>query len=106
MQKKYIEISKLPNFEVTVTGGKKFLLLPFEHLSDIPTANVIEPVRCKDCKHFMEYRGTFRPDVEEANGDCYIRVTNSDNHQFWAVQYDDFCSFGEKGEPDIPCVST
>lgn len=75
---------------------------------DYDTCNkgFVKVVRCKDCKHFMEYRGTFRPDVEKANGDCYIRVAHSDDRQFWAVQYDDFCSLGQNGEPDITCIST
>ena len=38
---KYIEVSNLPNFEVTCSDGKKYVLLPFEHLSDIPTADVV-----------------------------------------------------------------
>jgi len=45
MQKRYIEISELPNFEVTIEGGQKLVLLPFEHLADIPTADVVE-VKC------------------------------------------------------------
>lgn len=51
MESRYIDISKLPNFEIEadVTVGEKlgrtkFVLLPFEHLSDIPTANVREVV--------------------------------------------------------------
>lgn len=42
MEKKYIEISELPNFEITTSNGQKFVLLPFEHLSDIPITNVVE----------------------------------------------------------------
>ena len=42
MEKKYIEISELPNFEITTSNGQKFVLIPFEHLSDIPTTNVAE----------------------------------------------------------------
>lgn len=54
MKKRYIEISKLPNFEITANDGQKFVLLPFEHLYDIPEANVIESAKCKDCvmKHY------------------------------------------------------
>lgn len=75
-------------------------------IEDEPTIDAVQVVRCKDCKNFMEYKATYRPDVEKANGDCYIRVVRSDDRQFWAVQYDDFCSLGQKGKPDIPCVST
>ena len=48
---RYIEISKLPNFEVTLSDGKKYVLLPFEHLYDIPAADVVEVIRCKDCEY-------------------------------------------------------
>ena len=40
--KKYIEVSKLPNFEVKCSDGKDYVLLPFKHLSDIPTADVVK----------------------------------------------------------------
>lgn len=55
MQKRYIEISKLPNFEVTVEGGQKLVLLPFEHLFDIPNVDAVEVIRCVNCKHYQEW---------------------------------------------------
>ena len=39
--KKYIEVSTLPNFEITCSDGKAYVLLPFKHLSDIPTADIV-----------------------------------------------------------------
>ena len=39
---RYINVSNLPNFEVSCSDGEKYVLLPFEHLSDIPTADVVE----------------------------------------------------------------
>lgn len=48
-EKKYIEITELPNFEIEADisigeklGRSKFILLPYEHLSDIPLADVKE----------------------------------------------------------------
>lgn len=42
---RYIKIDKLPNYEIVanakcgpITEKVKFLMLPYEHLSDIPTA--------------------------------------------------------------------
>ena len=42
---RYIKIDKLPNYEVVadakcgpITEEMKFIMLPYEHLSDIPTA--------------------------------------------------------------------
>lgn len=61
-----------------------------------PAADVVEVVRCKDCKHFREYTNEYKRNVENADGDCYIRVMYSDYYQFDAVQYHDFCSMGAK----------
>jgi hypothetical protein len=36
----YVDVTNLPNFEVTCSNGEKYILLPYEHLSDIPTADV------------------------------------------------------------------
>lgn len=60
-----------------------------------------EVVRCKDCKGFMEYTRDYArlfSATEGADGDCYIRVMNSDDKQFCACKYDDFCSYGERKE--------
>lgn len=67
-----------------------------EILYRIPTADVVEVVRCKNCKKFCEYSDSYKSEVEGADGDCFIRVLNSDNEQFIGVKYDDFCSRGER----------
>ena len=63
MKKRYIEISELPNFEVTTNNGQKFVLLPFEHLSDIPVVNIEEIIKDK-LKYYL--------DTNEENGVVYI----------------------------------
>ena len=84
MGKKYIEISSLPNFEITCSDGKQYVLLPFEHLSDIPVADVIEVVRCKNCKHYQEWDDG-----------------NSQTCRMWTDQWDmstepnGYCHYGE-----------
>lgn len=85
MKKKYIEISELPNFEVTTSDGQKFVLLPFEHLSDIPTADVIEPIKCKDCPYYVPYE---KP-VEDFDGRCCARECETDEEEF--------CSYSTNG---------
>jgi hypothetical protein len=65
-----------------------------------PTADVVEVVRCKNCKNFCEYSDSYKSEVEGADGDCYIRILNSDNNQFNGVKYDDFCSYGERRTDD------
>jgi len=34
-----VDISTLPNFEVTCSDGNQYVLLPFKHLSDIPVVD-------------------------------------------------------------------
>ena len=48
-------------------------------------ADVVEVVRCKDCKHFQPYEG------EEHKGDCAELVGLES-----CVYEDDFCSYGER----------
>lgn len=64
----------------------------------IPTADVVEVVRCKDCKHFMEYSEEYHGKVESADGDCFLRFINSVDKQFQAVCCNDFCSYGKRKE--------
>lgn len=63
-----------------------------------PTADVVEVVRCKDCKRFMEYNEDYVREVEKTDGDCYIRKMYSCDTQFCAVKSDDFCSYGKRKE--------
>lgn len=63
-----------------------------------PIADVQGVIRCKDCKYFIEYTDEYMCRVEKANGDCYIRLMNSDNEQYCACEYDDFCSRGRRQE--------
>lgn len=51
-------------------------------------------VLCRDCKHLIEYSD--EPAVERANGYCYLRLVHSCDHQFAAVEYSDYCSYGAK----------
>jgi len=50
-------------------------------IRDLPSADVVEVVRCKDCKHFVETGGTLK--------NCFLfqGMTNPKS--------DDFCSYGE-----------
>ena len=46
-----------------------------------PTADVVEVVRCKDCKHI---------ETTEYGGYCCLKKTG--------VAYNDYCSYGERSE--------
>lgn len=55
-------------------------------LNDIGSVNLVEVVRCKECKYCCN------PDwYEEGFGEC--------THTLCGVKLNDFCSRGEKGEP-------
>lgn len=61
----------------------------------LPTTDVVEVVRCKDCKRLMEYaEGKQR--IEGADGDCSIRMMNTSDEQFWGVTFNDYCSYGKR----------
>ena len=55
----------------------------------LKSADVVEVVRCKNCKHFCPYEG------EEHKGDCAELVGLES-----CVYEDDFCSYGERKDSD------
>jgi hypothetical protein len=60
------------------------LLAAADQLNKLPTADVVEVVRCKDCKHLMF-------------SDCYGECTKA---LFSIVSPNDFCSYGERKEQE------
>lgn len=58
-------------------------------VEESPAADVVEVVRCKNCKHFCPYEG------EEHKGDCAELVGLES-----CVYEDDFCSYGERKDGD------
>ena len=54
-----------------------------EYLDDIPTADVVEVVRCKDCK----YNGSIS---------CPTFNDNPNGKDWQALENNDFCSFSER----------
>ena len=67
-------------------------------IESAPAVDAVEVVRCKDCKHFMEYAKEYKRCVEGADGDCRIRLFHSCDKQFIACKYSDFCSYGGRKE--------
>lgn len=65
-----------------------------------PTIDAVEVVRCRECKRFREYSEEYKATVKNADGDCAIRKWYSDDEQLYAVTKDDYCSLGERREPD------
>ena len=80
-----LEVSK-PN--ATIVGAKRLL-------AEIPAADVVPVVRCKDCKHFKHYGKTsLLIDGEHIKaGWCYRRVRYNEEYR---MPPDGFCSYGER----------
>lgn len=93
----YIEKEPLLRKAKELQGGSFSSPLIVEAIEKAPA---IEIVRCRDCKYFREYTTEYSGKTEKADGDCHIRRMNSDNEQFVACQYDDFCSYGERREDE------
>lgn len=65
-------------------------------VEDAPAADVVEVVRCKDCKFFMQYPEKCADTVEHADGECWRKYFYSYNAQFSACEYNDYCSRGKR----------
>ena len=75
--------SGIPSAEVR--GANKVI----DRIKSAPAADVVEVVRCKDCKWFEPYEG------EEHKGNCAELVGLES-----CVYEDDFCSYGERRETE------
>ena len=92
-------VQKMPRYIEAVKSAEiisEKLNIPLGDLVDvfaeIPTADVAEVVKCKDCKYydgFYSHRCT-NTDLVDSD-DCYARIEFSE---------DDFCSYGERKESD------
>lgn len=84
LEPRYIDINK---FSIPKGFFNQDLNVPkiFDLLYSQPSADVVEVVRCKDCKHFCPYEG------EEHKGDCAELVGLES-----CVYEDDYCSYGER----------
>ena len=61
-------------------------------IADAPTVDAVEVVRCKDCKHYKEFRTKWNKQIMRL---CY-RMGKNDME--YSVKPDDFCSYGELKE--------
>lgn len=60
-------------------------------LQDLPPADVVEVVRCKDCKHL---------DKGENDSESWCECT-AHFGKYFAVNEDDFCSYGERKDEGL-----
>ena len=83
MMAEYIDrealIAEYDRVHIGQAGGARKLMV------DAPAADVVEVVRCSECKHFCPYEG------EEHKGDCAELVGLES-----CVYEDDYCSYGER----------
>ena len=59
-----------------------------ENIERLPAADVVEVVRCKDCKDFRPWGG------QSKLGDCMVCVCDGENP--FTMEETDFCSDGER----------
>lgn len=58
----------------------------FNEIDYIPDADVVEVVRCKDCKHYRAYE----PPIEDFDGWCSVNENEYDKEFY--------CQYGERSE--------
>lgn len=91
MAKEYIErnalIAEYDRVHIGAPGGARKIMV------DAPTADVVEVVRCKECKH-CELRYPAKAIGEEAIEGYYCYP----NQRY--VKSTDFCNYGERSEGD------
>lgn len=85
--KRMIDPETLPNIEITCSNGNKYLLLPYEHLDDVPMVDAVE-VNCHECQSHTE-------DPETGKHYCWKPLGCMGCIQ---VNPDDFCSRGKRKE--------
>lgn len=63
-----------------------------EAIEEAPAADVVEVVRCKDCKYTMELNIVEKQIYPKATKMCMLALANK------PVQDNDFCQYGERKE--------
>ena len=91
---RYIDADGITSEVIAVLDENYELLIPLSEvrraIQMTPTADVVEVVRCKDCKHLKYGYQCYNPLGIALNndGDAYVLVDPDD----------DFCSYGERRE--------
>ena len=92
---RYIDADKIIYTWLIDIDGKEHDGVTLQSVIDmIPTADVVEVVRCKDCKHYNEYEnGEKIIGEEEVHDGWCMRWSGIEN-----VNRHDYCSYGERRE--------
>ena len=70
-----------------------------KQISDAPTIDAVEVLRCRDCKYWGDGDGK----LQRSDGVLYARCTVHNylidgRHTGWCPNENDFCSYGERKE--------
>ena len=83
----YIDLDKIQFFMgVDAETGEEVMLATMNQIEELPTADVVEVVRCKDCVNYCGFEHC-------KNGICDKDVVSKK-----AVYPNDYCSYGERRE--------
>ena len=87
---RYIDRDKIPFYiGIDAETGEEIMLATMNQIEELPTADVVEVVRCKDCKYYDD-------------GECEYHSESKEMRQYerWTVDVNenDFCSYGERKE--------
>lgn len=67
-----------------------------EHIESLPSADAVEVVRCKDCKHWFPHTQCgFDEDNDEYHDYCGLLIPDDDYYAY-IRKSDDYCSYGER----------
>jgi hypothetical protein len=79
--------------------GGKYAIQAIEEAPTVPGSCVI---CCKECRFFIEYSKAYKREGVEADGDCYLRVVNTNNDAlFCGVKKIDYCSMAERRNESV-----
>lgn len=103
MDKEYIEREaakrELLSWAVCMNHPEHLMRDDVLHVIDsIPAADVVEVVRCKDCRYFWKYNEKYAQEVEHADGDCVVEALHCEEIEPRSCKYDDYCSYGERSK--------
>lgn len=76
----------------SISEQDKGIRIALKYIKNFPAADVVEVVRCKDCKFHREVHYE-----DEGEPPCIKHVCKLYKR---AMQLDDFCSYGERKEKD------
>lgn len=87
---RYIDADKIP-YVISENGCLDDFAYRYD-INEVPTADVVEVVRCKDCKHNPENGGECDRSITHTGRD-YVCEVNT--YRYIGI---DYCSYGERRE--------